>query len=42
MCPKEIGRKGVGWIHLVPNGDKEPVLVKRVMDLPVPSNVGIS
>jgi hypothetical protein len=32
----------VEWIHLAQNRYKELVFVKRVMNLRVPSNVGIS
>jgi hypothetical protein len=42
MYPKELGRKGVEWINLVQDRDKELVFMKRVMNLRVPSNVGFS
>jgi len=42
MYPKEIRRNGVEWINLVQDRDMELVFMKRVMNLRVPSNVGIS
>jgi hypothetical protein len=42
MPPKVIGRKSAEWIFLAQDRDKELVFVKRVMNLRIPSNVGIS